>query len=316
MGLAVHNAVIIRNDRLGRRIVIPGIVAQGTMLHLGKPPVGGLGQNIRLQFVPLQLGAGLLIGSIAEAAIAPARGSDGVIPAVRIFIADGFRQFLKEIVGAVIQPIHIFLVAVICFCHVCVDAAARLAHGLAPVIPGIMGVLTGGAVQNRAFSLTVYHGSVRILDVAAHRRCAVPCVFRGAERKERGLLLTFSALESLMGDRRIDVQFIGPVVGLLPMLGGVMVAVLLGGKSRGDKAQAQDQHQHQGQRPPLNMNSRFQIRSSYTLKYKGKRKMPSGQSVPKGITVRWSAPALSFPWAVFPSIRPATPESGLSSGGA
>ena len=32
-----------------------------------------------------------------------------------------------------------------------------------------------------------------------------------------------------MGDDGIDIQFIGSVAGLLPMLDGIMVAVLLGG---------------------------------------------------------------------------------------
>lgn len=160
MGLAVHHAVIVRDDGLGGDVFISAVLAQGTMLHDGKPAIGGLGQNICFQRVPLQHRGFFMVGAVAEAAVGAACGSLGMIPAVRVFIGHGFRQSLRKLGGAIVQPVDIFPVAVVRFSHVAVDGAAVLADGLREMIAGIVGIHAGGAVPNGAFALAVYHCTV------------------------------------------------------------------------------------------------------------------------------------------------------------
>lgn len=264
MGLAIRRAVVVRDHGLGRGVGIAGIFAQGTMLHLGKPSVGGLGQNLCFQVMPLQRGRCAVIGAVAEATVGAARGGLGMIPAVRVFIGHGLRQALSKLGGAIVQPVHIFAVAVVRFSHVAVDGAAVLAHGLGEVIAGVVGIHAGGAVQNGALAHAVHHCAVRIFDVAAHSRLAVAGVLRGTERLKAGGLAALAAVKSLTGDNGIDIQLVCAVVGGQPMLGGVMVAVLLRGKSRGDQPHAEHNRQQQGQRPAGEMMISFQFVASYT----------------------------------------------------
>ena len=113
-----------------------------------------------LQAVPLQGGGSFLVGAIAEATIAAAGGNNTMVLAVYLLNGFRIRQILKEIVGAVVQPVHIILVAVICFAHVGVDTAAGFANCLCPVIACVVGILSRYTVQNGSFPFTANQGSV------------------------------------------------------------------------------------------------------------------------------------------------------------
>ena len=132
----------------------------------------------------LQRGSGFLEGAVAEPAILAAGGDDAMILTVHLF--DGFcgGQFLKEIVGAIVEPVDVAEIPVIVrggCTHVGVDSTAGLADGFRPVIAGVVGVLPRNTVQNRAFPLAVYHCSIGILDVAGQGGLAVPSVLRRPE---------------------------------------------------------------------------------------------------------------------------------------
>ena len=53
-----------------------------------------------------------------------------------------------------------------------------------------------------------------------------------------------------MGHSGVGIQLVGSVVGLLPMVSRIMVAVLLGGKSRGHQTDTQYQGEQQRHRAP------------------------------------------------------------------
>ena len=244
--LAVHHAEVIRNDGLGGGVGGFGIAAVGAGIHLHKAVMGQLGPDTALHCVALQRGSGFLEGAVAEPAILAAGGDDAVILAVRLFNGLGFRQFLKEIVGAIVEPIDVLQVAVVRLGHVGVDAAASFTHGFGPVIRRVIGVLSRYAVQNGTLAGTIYKGAVRVFHIPAHGRLAIPGIFRGAEHDKGSLLLADFAVKGFVGHGGVGVQFVGAVVGLLPVLSGVVVTVLLGGKGGGHHADAQNHGQQQG----------------------------------------------------------------------
>ena len=160
VGFAVHHAVIVRNDRLCRRVVIAGVVAQAAFLHRSEASVCRLGQNFRHHAVALQLAADRMIGAVAECAVGAALGGNSVIGIVRVLVGNGFVQFLRKCGGTVIQPVDIFQIAVLAFAHICVDAAAGFTDGFGVVVSGIGGVLAGDAVHGITLTDTIYHRAV------------------------------------------------------------------------------------------------------------------------------------------------------------
>ena len=249
VGLAVHHAVIVCNDRLCRRVVIAGVVAQTAFLHRSKASVCRLGQNFRHHAVALQLAADRMIGTVAECAVGAALGGNSVIGIIRVLVGNGFVQFLRKCGGTVIQPVDIFQIAVLAFTHICVDAAAGFTDGFGVVISGIGGVLAGDAVHGITLTDTIYHRAVRIFHIAAKCRLTIAGIFGNAEHLKRCGFAALTALEGLAGHNTVGVQLIGTAGRLHPVLGGVVVTVLLGGKSGGDHAHAHDQRQQQCQRP-------------------------------------------------------------------
>ena len=248
VGLSVHHAVIVCNDRLCRRVVIAGVVAQAAFLYRSEASVCRLGQDFRHHAVALQLAADRMIGTVAECAVGAALGGDSVIGIVRVLVGNGFVQFLRKCGGTVIQPVDIFQIAVLAFAHICVDAAAGFTDGFGVVISGIGGVLAGDAVHGITLTDTIYHRAVRIFHIAAKCRLAIAGIFGNAEHLKRCGFAALTALEGLAGHNTVGVQLIGTAGRLHPVLGGVVVTVLLGGKGGGDHAHAHDQRQKQRQR--------------------------------------------------------------------
>ena len=248
VGLSVHHAVIVCNDRLCRRVVIAGVVAQAAFLYRSEASVCRLGQNFRHHAVALQLAADRMIGTVAECAVGAALGGDSVIGIVRVLVGNGFVQFLRKCGGTVIQPVDIFQIAVLAFAHICVDAAAGFADGFGVVISGIGGVLAGDAVHGITLTDTIYHRAVRIFHIEAECRLAIAGIFGNAEHLKGCGFAALTALEGLAGHNTVGVQLIGTAGRLHPVLGGVVVTVLLGGKGGGDHAHAHDQRQKQRQR--------------------------------------------------------------------
>ena len=248
VGLAVHHAVIVRNDRLCRRVVIAGVVAQAAFLYRSEASVCRLGQDFRHHAVALQLAADRMIGTVAECAVGAALGGDSVIGIVRVLVGNGFVQFLRKCGGTVIQPVDIFQIAVLAFAHICIDAAAGFADGFGVVISGIGGVLAGDAVHCITLTDTIYHRAVRIFHIAAKCRLAIAGIFGNAEHLKRCGFAALTALEGLAGHNTVGVQLIGTAGCLHPVFCGVVVAVLLGGKGGGDHAHTHDQRQKQRQR--------------------------------------------------------------------
>ena len=248
VGLAVHHAVIVCNDRLCRRVVIAGVVAQAAFLYRSEASVCRLGQNFRHHAVALQLAVDRMIGTVAECAVGAALGGDSVIGIVRVLVGNGFVQFLRKCGGTVIQPVDIFQIAVLAFAHICVDASAGFTDGFGVVISGIGGVLAGDAVHGITFADAIYHRAVRIFHIAAECRLAIAGIFGNAEHFKRCGFAALTALEGLAGHNTVGVQLIGSTGCLHPVFCGVVVAVLLGGKGGGDHAHAHDQRQKQRQR--------------------------------------------------------------------
>ena len=249
VGLAVHHAEVVRNDGLGGGVGSFSIAAVGAGIHLHKAVMGQLGPDGILHVVTLQRGIFLLECAVAEPAVFAAGGDDAVILAVHLLNGFRGRQFLKEIVGAVIQPVDVAEIPVIVrggCAHVGVDPTAGLADSLRPVIGRIIGVLPRHAVQNGAFSLAVHHCPVRILHIPAHGSLAVPGVLRGAEHLKGRGLAALAAGEGFNRHHGVGIQLIGAVVGLLPVFRWVVVTVLLGGKGAGNHADAQHHSQQQG----------------------------------------------------------------------
>ncbi len=136
MGLTVHYAVIVGNNRLRCHIVGAGVLTVHTVLHDGKTVVADLRDNLSLHIVALQLGRAGVIGAKAEAAVGTALCRLGVVGAVGVLIFHLFGQFLGELRSAVIQPVHILAEAIIAHAHIAVHRPAGFATGFRPVISG------------------------------------------------------------------------------------------------------------------------------------------------------------------------------------
>ena len=178
-----------------------------------------------------------------------------------VYLLNGLchRQLLEKIGRAVINPVDVAEIAVIRLAHVGVEAATGLAHRLCPVVAGIVGVLPRHAVQDSACALAANQGAIRIPHIPAHGRLAVPGIFRGAQDfKGRGLA-ALSAGKCFDSDHGIGVQLVGTVICLFPVFSGIVVAVLLGGKGRGDQGEHDGYHKQQGRQPPggMVMNVQF-----------------------------------------------------------
>ena len=246
VGLAVHHAEVVRNDGLGGGVGSFSIAAVGAGIHLHKAVMGQLRADGALHVVALQGGRFLLECAVAEPAVFAAGGDDAVILAVCLLNGLCFRQFLKEIVGAIVEPIDVLQVTVVRLGHVGVNTPAGFTHRFRPVVGGVIGVLAGYAVQNGTLAGAIYKGAVRVFHIPAHGSLAVPGIFRGAEHDKGSLLLADLAVECFVGHGGVGVQFVGAVIGLLPVLSGVVVTVLLGGKGGGHHADAQNHGQQQG----------------------------------------------------------------------
>ena len=80
------------------------------------------------------------------------------------------------------------------------------------MIPGIIGVYAGGAVQNGPLGLSVHAHTVRIFHVPAQGRLAVPGVLRDPEHLKDGCCAALRAGKGLVGHYAIHVQLICPVI--------------------------------------------------------------------------------------------------------
>ena len=129
VGLAVHHAEVVRHNRLGSGVGGFRIAADGTGIHFHKAVMGQLRTNGRFHVVPLQGGTFLLVGAVTERAVFAAGGDNAMVGAVHLLNGLRFRQFLKEIRRAVIEPIHILVAGVTGSAHVAVDGAADLTDG-------------------------------------------------------------------------------------------------------------------------------------------------------------------------------------------
>ena len=87
---------IVRDDRLCRRVVIAGVVAQAAFLHRSEASVCRLGQNFRHHAVALQFGTGRMVRAVAERAVGAALGGNSVIGIARVLVGNGFVQFLRK----------------------------------------------------------------------------------------------------------------------------------------------------------------------------------------------------------------------------
>ena len=96
-----------------------------------------------------------MICTVAEAAVGPAGGGNGVVLAVRIGVSQRLLQVFRELYVTVVEPIDVLEIAVIRLTSVGIDAAASFADRLGKVIAGVVGVLTGRAIQQTALALTV-----------------------------------------------------------------------------------------------------------------------------------------------------------------
>ena len=248
VGLAVHDAVVVCNDRLGCCVVIAGVVAQAALLHGSKAAVGRLGQHLGLHAVALQRAVHGVVRTVAKRAVGATFGGNGMVGIVRVLVGHGFLQLLCKFRGAVKQPVNIFEIAVIRLRLVCVDTAAGFADCLGIMIAGIIGVFAGNTVHAVALADTVHHRAVRVFDVTAQSGLAVAGILGNAEYLKGRYFAAFAAFEGFTGHDAVDVQLIRAVGRLHPVFGGVMVAVLLGRKSAGDQAEAQCQRQEHGQR--------------------------------------------------------------------
>ena len=247
MGLAVHLAVVVGHHALGGYILGLGISAVSAGLDYGEPLVVQLAQDLGGEIVSLQgrrVGVG---GAKAELTVVTAVHRLGVVHIIGGGVGDFIVQILDEAGGAVIEVIDILSMAVQGHAGVGVHRVAGFAHGFGPVIPGVGGVLTGRAVQDGAGILAVHGGAVGVHDVAQQRGLAVGGVLRSTPDSERGVFAAFLAVEGLMGDHGIDIQFVGTVCGAHPVVSGVAVGRGLD-RLGGECEKGQDRHRSQEQR--------------------------------------------------------------------
>ena len=230
MGLSVCHAVVAGNNGLGRRVVIAGIVTQAALLHGSETAMSGLGQSLRFHVMPFQHRGFLVIRTVTEAAVGAALGDGAVVLAVYIFMGNGLRQIQIKFGGAVMQNVDVLVPCVggaVGLVTVPVSTAA--AYGFGPVVTGVIGVLAGDTGIQTAYCYFVNTHPVGVLDVAVQGRLTGAGILRNTPDGEIRVFPAGGAVEGLVGDDGVDIQFIGSVAGLLPMLDGIMVAVLLGG---------------------------------------------------------------------------------------
>ena len=230
MGLSVCHAVVAGNNGLGRRVVIAGIVAQAALLHGSETAMSGLGQGLRRHVMAFQHRGFLVIRTVTEAAVGAALGDSAVVLAVYIFMGNGLRQIQIKFGGAVMQNVDVLIPCVggaVGLVTVPVSTAA--AYGFGPVVAGVIGVLAGDTGIQTAYCYFVNTHPVGVLDVAVQGRLTGAGILRNTPDGEIRVFPAGGAVEGLVGDDGVDIQFIGSVAGLLPMLDGIMVAVLLGG---------------------------------------------------------------------------------------
>ena len=230
MGLAVHHAEVVRHNRLSGGVGGFSIAAVGAGCHFYKAVMGQLRADAALHVVSLQCGTFLLIGAITERTVFTAGSNDTVEITICLLNGFAFRQRLKEVRRAVIEPIHILVAGITGSTHITVDGAADLADGLGPVVSCIKAIHPRRAVQKIALALAVQTGAVRILDISGQRRFPIAGVLGNTEHLKGGGLVTNTAIKGFRRHHRVCVQFVGTVQRLLPMLRRVVVAVLLGGK--------------------------------------------------------------------------------------
>ena len=230
MGLSVYHAVVAGNNGLGRRVVISGIVTQAALLHGSETAMSGLGQSLHRHVMAFQHRGSLVIRTVTEAAVGAALGDSAVVLAVYIFVGNGLRQIQIKFGGAVMQNVDVLIPCVggaVGLVTVPVSTAA--AYGFGPVVTGVIGVLAGDTGIQTAYRYFVNTHPVGILDVAVQGRLTGAGILRNTPDGEIRVFPAGGAVEGLVGDDGVDIQFIRPVAGLLPMLDGIMVAVLLGG---------------------------------------------------------------------------------------
>ena len=246
--------------------------------------MGQLRADSRFHVMTLQGGRTLLVGAVTERAVFAAGGDNAMVGAVHLLNVQRFRQFLKEIRRTVIEPIHIFVAGVAGGPHVGIERAAGLTDGLRPVVAGIGGVLAGGTVQKIALALAVQTGAVRILNISGQRGFPVAGVLRNTEHLKGGGLVADAAIKCFPRHHRVCVKFVGAVQSLLPMLRRVMVAVLLGGKGRGDEGEHDGYDQKEGRQPPGGMMIVFQITPP---KFVAEIRKALGTLCPKGLLLQF-----------------------------
>ena len=182
--LTVCDTIVVRNDGFCCCIVIAGIVAQATLLDYCKAAVRRLGQHLCYHAVTLQFAAFGVVRAVAERTVGAAFGGDGVVGVVCVLVGHGFVEFLRELGSTVIQPVHIFQIAVVRRCHIGVDTAAGFADGFRVVIPGIGRILAGNTVHRVALAVATDHSTVRVFHIAAECRLTVFRVLRHTKRKK------------------------------------------------------------------------------------------------------------------------------------
>ena len=189
----------------------------------------------------------LVIRTVTEAAVGAALGDSAVVLAVYIFMGNGLRQIQIKFGGAVMQNVDVLVPCVggaVGLVTVPVSTAAAYRFG--PVVAGVIGVLAGDTGIQTTYRYFVNTHPVGILDVAVQGRLTGAGILRNTPDGEICIFPAGGAVEGLMGDDGIDIQLIRPVAGLLPMLNGIMVAVLLSRKGGGDHAKTQCQRQKHG----------------------------------------------------------------------
>lgn len=110
----------------------------------------------------LQLRAGLIARTIAETAVGAAFGSDGVVGVICVLICYALIQIFHELGSTIVQVVHIAAKAIAVDAAIAVHGAAGITHCLGPVVAGVVGILTGGTIQNNTFPLTAEQSAVRI----------------------------------------------------------------------------------------------------------------------------------------------------------
>lgn len=110
----------------------------------------------------LQLRTGLIDRTIAETAVGAAFGSDGVVGVICVLICYALIQIFHELGSTIVQVVHIAAKAIAVDAAIAVHGAAGITHCLGPVVAGVVGILTGGTIQNNTFPLTAEQSAVRI----------------------------------------------------------------------------------------------------------------------------------------------------------